>query len=129
MALLRDSAQSAFLCTRALVGGQAEPGGEVTARGKAMDVANDGAQRRTRQRTDAGNLAQLLDAQIGASQRIQLMLDGEDLLLEDCDLLKHLSESFAQGGGDIGVGIAQRNSDLGFGDIHTERDSEAKLTQ
>src|SRR5450631_246929 len=126
MALLRDSAQSAFLCTRALGGGQTEPRGEVTARGKALDVANDGAQRRTRQRTDAGDLAQLLDAHISASQRIQLMLDGEDFLLEDCDLLKHLSESFAQDGGDFGFGIAQRESDLGFGDIDAERDSEAE---
>jgi hypothetical protein len=45
----------------------------VTAGGKAMDVANDGAQRSTRQSTDAGDLAQLLDAHIGASQRIQLV--------------------------------------------------------
>ena len=57
------------------------------------------------------------------------MLDGEDFLLEDCDLLKHLGQSYAQGGGDLGVGIAQCKSELGFGGIHTERDSEAELAQ
>jgi hypothetical protein len=57
IALLGDLSQSAFLGTRALVRSKAQPGGEVTARREALDIADDGAKRSARQRTDAGDLA------------------------------------------------------------------------
>jgi hypothetical protein len=54
-------AQPAFLCARALIGSQTEPRSEVAAGRKALYVADDGAQRCTRQRADTGDLPQLLD--------------------------------------------------------------------
>ena len=52
----------------------------MTAGGKALDVAHDGAQRSAGQCTDAGDLTQLLDAHIGAGEGIELALDAEDTL-------------------------------------------------
>jgi hypothetical protein len=62
----------------------------VAARRESLNVTDDGAQRRARQGTNAGNLAQLLDAHIGASQSIELMFDGENLFLQQAYLLQHI---------------------------------------
>jgi hypothetical protein len=129
VALLGDFSQATFFGTRAFVGSEAEPGGEVTARGEALDIADHGTQCGAGQCADAGDLAQLLDAYIGASQGVELVFDVKDFLLEQTDFLQHLGECCAQGLRNLTLGVGERRTDPILGDIHAKRDREAEFAQ
>ena len=49
IALFGDLSQSTLFGTGALVGSEAQPGSEMTARGEALDIADDGASKRIKQ--------------------------------------------------------------------------------
>lgn len=98
----------------------------MTPRRKALEVADDRSQRGARQCTDAGDLAQLLHAHIGASQGAEFSLDAEDLLLEQPHFLQHLGNRCTQGLRNLTLGIADRCTDPILGDIDPPVGSQSR---
>src|SRR5258708_7034383 len=101
----------------------------MTPGGKALDITEDGAQRGARQCADAGDLTQLLNAHIGASEGIELMFDAEDLAFERTHFLQHVRESCTQSLRNLAVKSGERHTDLFLRDIDAERDRKAELAQ
>ena len=129
IALFGDLSQSALFCTGALVRSEAQPGSEMTARGEALDIADDCTQRGAGQSADAGDLAQLLDAHISASEGVELLLNVKDLLLKQPDLLQHFGERCAQRQWNLTLRVGERCADSILGGSHAERNREAEFAQ
>lgn len=82
ISLLGDLAESPPLGTGAFTGSKPQPASEMTSGREPLDIAHGRAQRSTGQKTDAGNLPQLLHPLIRARKSCELALDAEHLLLE-----------------------------------------------
>jgi hypothetical protein len=75
IAALGDATEPATFTAGVLPGSQAEPGREASPAWKAFDIADGSTDRSAAEQADAGDLAQLLNNRIGASQGGKVALD------------------------------------------------------
>jgi hypothetical protein len=78
-----------------LTGSQGEPGSEASPAWKAFDIADGSTDRSAAEQADAGDLAQLPNNRIGASEGCKVALDLLDVMLKLLDLAGHLGQQWA----------------------------------
>jgi len=119
VAAFADASQAAGEAAGAFAGGDAEVAGEVAARREAMQVADEGEQRRGGQPSDAGHGAEPAHRGDLSGQEIELALHGLDALLEVADLQGGFGQGEAQGIGDARLGSIDPLEDPGHDVVGT----------
>src|SRR5207245_2442720 len=92
IAPLGDATEPATFTAGVLTGSQAKPGSEGSTAWKAFDIADGSTDRGAAEQADAGDLAQLLNNRIGASEGCKVALDLLDVMLQLLDLAQQPSK-------------------------------------
>src|SRR5207245_5547367 len=126
IAPLGDATEPATFTAGVLTGSQAKPGSEGSTAWKAFDIADGSTDRGAAEQADAGDLAQLLNNRIGASEGCKVALDLLDVMLQLLDLAEHLGQQWTDRCGQLLRRLCKVVGDASARDPHSKGNCDAK---
>lgn len=126
---LADGSDAPFESGGSFSGSEPEIAGEVTARGEASDVADEGDESGGGEQSDARDGAQAPDDRVLACQELELPFDGSDALFEVADLETGFRESEAKRVRECDIGVLDELESSGNDVPCAERDDESELAE
>ena len=127
VASLRDAAEASLEAARELSRGEPEVAGEVSARGKAPDVAQERDESGGGEQADAGDGQQQRDRGQLLRGRLELAFDELDAAFDVANLVARFRHHIAQPVGDLGVGVFDLRPHRWHDVARADRNEEAQL--